>query len=159
VTLGIAPVLAPTVAGILFSVVACSAAVGHHLSGHALKRLAPRTVIGWGCAAAAAAAVVMSFVQGVVPFGVATGLFGVAIGMTMTSAYTAAGLVVPAGAHGTAFGLLASASLGGIALGPSVSGVIGGFDLRWVFLADALILAGVLISVLRLMRSRGHLRP
>lgn len=90
-------------------------------------------------------------VTSVVTLGLAAGLFGLAVGTTMTAAYTAAGLVGPAGAHGTAFGLLASSSLSGIALGPALSGAIAGFDMRLVFLVDVVMVGAVTVAVLRSM--------
>ena len=44
----------------------------------------------------------------------------------MTAAYTAAGAVIPAGAHGAGFGVLTSASLVGMASSPFIGGFLGG---------------------------------
>jgi DHA1 family multidrug resistance protein-like MFS transporter len=151
VRLGTSSDQAPTVAGLLFSVMACTAALGHHLSGRALNRWPPRIVMAWGGSLVAAAALAMAAVPSVLSFGAAAGLFGLAVGMTMTAAYTGAGLVVPAGAHGTVFGLLASSSLMGIALGPAVSGAIGAIDMRLVFVVDVAVVAAITAAVLRSM--------
>ena len=54
----------------------------------------------------------------------------------MTAAYTAAGAVIPPGAHGAGFGLLTSASLVGLASSPFIAGLLGGVSIRSVFIVD-----------------------
>ena len=66
----------------------------------------------------------------------ATPLFGVAIGVATTAAYTAAAAVMPATARGAGFGLLTTASLAGLALSPIVSGLLAATSIRAVFLLD-----------------------
>jgi MFS family permease len=78
--------------------------------------------------------------------GVGLAACGLGVGAAMTSAYTAAGMVIPAGVHGSAFGLLSASSLAGLALSPVLSGFLGAVHIRLVFLLDLvalLVLAGL----------------
>ena len=79
---------------------------------------------------------------------VATPVFGLAIGISTTAAYTAASGVIPASARGAGFGFLATGSLAGLALSPIVSGILGATSIRSVFLLDtlALVLLGGLVA-------------
>ena len=70
-------------------------------------------------------------------------LFGLAIGIGSTAAYTIAGQVIPSDAQGVGFGVLSSASMIGLALSPVLSGLLGSVSLRSVFLVDALLLAAL----------------
>ena len=81
----------------------------------------------------------------------ATPIFGIAIGVATTAAYTAASSVMPASARGAGFGLLTTASLAGLALSPIVNGMLGATSIRAVFLLDAVGLIGLALLVSRLM--------
>lgn len=139
----------PMVAGLLFSVVACSAALGHHLCGRVLKRRPARPVMMAGSGGAAVAILAFGLAQPTWALALALVGFGVSVGATMTAAYTAAGSKIPSGAHGTAFGLLTGAALTGLALSPVLSGMIGAVHMRMVFLLDVGIAALVLAVVAR----------
>src|SRR5262249_48926821 len=80
----------------------------------------------------------------------ATPLFGFAIGISTTAAYTAAAGVLPAGARGAGFGLLTTASLAGLAISPIVSGLLGATSIRAVWALDVVSLAALAIAVHRL---------
>ena len=87
-------------------------------------------------------------------FSIMTGaslLFGVGIGAAMTASYSAAGAVIPPGAHGAGFGVLTSASLVGMASSPFIAGFVGGASLRIVFFVDAVVFAALAVAVRRLM--------
>ena len=77
----------------------------------------------------------------------ATPIFGLAIGVATTAAYTAAARH-SGDARGTGFGLLTTASLTGLALSPVVSGLLGATSIRAVFLLDVVALdrAGGIVS-------------
>jgi MFS family permease len=79
-----------------------------------------------------------------------TPLFGFAIGVGTTAAYTAAAAVIPANVRGTGFGLLTTASLIGLAVSPVVCGFLAGTSIRAVFGLDVLGLAGLAVAVHRL---------
>src|SRR5206468_3670015 len=50
---GVAPARVPIVAGVLFSIMACTGALGHHFCGRLLRRYPARLVIAGGAVAAA----------------------------------------------------------------------------------------------------------
>ncbi|HKB09985.1 MAG TPA: MFS transporter [Vicinamibacterales bacterium] len=147
------------VSGVLFSVMAITGALGHHFCGKLLKRYASRAVIAGGTAAAAAGAALLAVSGGAlgvqslafrVDVMIAASLvLGLGIGAAMTASYSAAGAVIPPGAHGTGFGVLTSASLVGMASSPFVAGLVGGSSLRIVFVADV-VLMGVVALVVRI---------
>ena len=83
-------------------------------------------------------------------------LFGYAIGTASTAAYTAAGSVIPAGAHGTGFGVLSSAALTGLAVSPVVAGSLGATTMRGVFVLDVIVLAVLAAIVRRVMVERAR---
>jgi MFS family permease len=72
---------------------------------------------------------------------VASALLGLGIGAAMTASYSAAGAVIPPGAHGAGFGVLTSASLIGMASSPFIAGFVGGTSIRVVFFVDLALMA------------------
>src|SRR5207249_154269 len=79
-------------------------------------------------------------------------LVGVGVGAAMTASYTAAGSVIPSGAHGTGFGVLTSASLTGMAISPIAAGFLGATAIRAVFLVDVVVMGSLAVAVQRLMK-------
>ncbi|MBI2835989.1 MAG: MFS transporter [Acidobacteria bacterium] len=141
----------PLLSGIVFSLAAGSAALGHHLAGRLLQRLPARTVIMGAAITGAGAAAVFAGAPSVAWLMAATPPFGIAMGVAMTTAYTAASVVVPASAHATAFGILTSASMVGLALSPVISGFLAASSIRTVFFLDSLgllFLAGLVSRVM-----------
>jgi DHA1 family multidrug resistance protein-like MFS transporter len=141
----------PLTAGVLFSVAAGTAALGNHACARLLVRTTPRTVIAGGAAAAAVCAVLYAVAPDSTWVFAVTPLFGAAMGVATTGAYTAAGGVIPAPARGASFGLLSTASLTGLALSPVISGFLAATSIRTVFLLDAAALIFVGAGVSRLM--------
>ena len=139
------------VSGVLFSIMACTGALGHHVCGKLLRRYATRAVIAAGAAVAAFGALLFGTFGSVWVMSVASVLFGIGIGAAMTASYSAAGRVIPAGAHGTGFGVLTSASLVGMAFSPFFAGLLGGASIRVVFFVDFAIMAAAAIAVRRAM--------
>ncbi|HJZ76291.1 MAG TPA: MFS transporter [Vicinamibacterales bacterium] len=145
------------VSGVLFSVMALTGALGHHFCGKLLKRYTSRAVIGGGAALAAAGSALLA-VSGTAiaarPLAIhvavmvaASVALGLGIGAAMTACFSAAGSVIPPGAHGTGFGVLTSASLVGMASSPFVAGLVGGSSLRIVFVADVALMGLVALIV------------
>ena len=128
----------PIISGALFSIAAVCAAVGNHLCGGLLKRASPRAVIAGSASAGAAGTLLyaLSGNTGLLFFGSA--IFGVAIGVATTAAYTAATGVVPSAHAAPASGCLTTASLIGLAISPIVSGLLGAVSIRAVFLLDTI---------------------
>ena len=148
---GVAPSRVALTSGVLFSIIAIAGALGHHFCGRLLKRYASRVVIAGGMAIAAAASAVFGITGSVWIMAAASLLFGVGIGAAMTASYSAAGAVIPPGAHGAGFGVLTSASLVGMASSPFIAGFVGGASLRIVFFVDAVVFAALAVAVRRLM--------
>ena len=145
---GVTPANVAIVSGVLFSIMAFTGALGHHFCGKLLRRYASRIVIAGGAAVAAAGAGLFGLTGYVWVMAAASVLLGLGIGAAMTASYSAAGAVIPPGAHGAGFGVLTSASLVGMASSPFVAGVLGGASIRIVFAVD-LVLMGLLAAVVQ----------
>lgn len=142
--------------GVLFSVIAVGAAIGHRIGGPLLDRhRAHALIVAGACAAGACLLLFLWPALGPV-FVLAAAAFGVAVGTTMTTAYTTAGVVMPQEVRGTGFGVLSSASLAAMALSPMASGFIGGRSLALVFVVDLVLLLLVGTLVYRSMRPGAH---
>jgi DHA1 family multidrug resistance protein-like MFS transporter len=151
--LGTTAARVPLVAGLLFSIAAGSGAVGHHVCGRLLRRASARTVIGASAAVGSLGALAYGVAGGTGLLLAGTPVFGLAIGVSTTAAYTAAGAVIPSSARGAGFGLLTTASLVGLALSPIVNGFLAATSIRAVFLLDAAALVALAAGVPRLMIS------
>jgi DHA1 family multidrug resistance protein-like MFS transporter len=141
-------------AGGLFSIAALAASLGHHVCGRFLTRASARVVISAAAAVAAAGAVMLALGGSLWLMASATALFGFGIGCASTAAYTAAGAVIPMGAHGAGFGVLSSAAMTGLAVSPVVAGSLGATTLRGVFVLDVIVLAMLAAVVRRVMVDR-----
>jgi MFS transporter, DHA1 family, multidrug resistance protein len=146
--LGTPPSRVPLVSGVLFSIAAAAGAIGHHVCGMLLARTSARRVIATTIGVAATGTIMYLLAGASWILLVATPLFGLAIGVATTAAYTAASGVIPASARGAGFGFLATGSLAGLALSPIVSGILGATSIRSVFLLDtlALVLLGGMVA-------------
>jgi MFS transporter, DHA1 family, multidrug resistance protein len=140
------------VSGVLFSIIALTGALGHHFCGRLLKRYTSRIVIAGGTAVAAAASGLFAVSGNLWVMCVASVLLGIGIGAAMTASFSAAGAVIPPGAHGAGFGVLTSASLVGMASSPFIAGFVGGASLRIVFFVDMAMMALIAPLVWRRMR-------
>src|SRR6185436_18874923 len=140
------------VSGVLFSTMAFTGAAGHHFCGRLLRRYNARVVIAGGAACAASGCGVLGLSGNFWIMCTASAIFGVGIGAAMTASFTAAGRVIPPGAHGAGFGVLTSASLVGMASSPFFAGFLGGASLRIVFFADLALMALLAVAVARLMK-------
>jgi DHA1 family multidrug resistance protein-like MFS transporter len=149
--LGVPDDRVPLISGLLFAVLAATAALGHHWCGKLLRRHPPRTIIAAGSGAAGAGMLLFLLAPVVPLLVVAVALFGVAVGAAMTAAYTTAGSIIPASARATGFGILTSASLTAVALAPVGSGFIAARSIRLVFVIDVIVLALVCLVVMRTM--------
>ena len=149
--LGTASARVPLAAGVLFSIVAATGALGNHLCGSLLQRATPRGLIAICGGTAAFCAFVYAVAPATVWVFIITPVFGAAMGIATTGAYTAAGTVIPARARGTGFGFMSTASLTGVALSPIASGLLGATSIRAVFLLDGIGLVVLAILVSRLM--------
>ena len=126
--------------GVIFSALACAAALGHHLCATFLKRWGARRTLARASVIAAVGAVGMTIAGNVWLFGTAASVFGVGIGVAMTAAYTTAASAIPEAARAFGFGFLTSASLVGMAISPMVAGLLAHAGIRSVFLVDGAML-------------------
>ncbi len=149
--LGTAPSRVPLVSGVLFSIAAAAGAVGHHVCGRLLARAPARRVMAAAIAIAGGGTVLYLVAGASWVLLLATPLFGLAIGVSTTAAYTAASAVIPSSVRGAGFGFLATGSLAGLALSPIVSGMLGARNIRSVFLLDTLALVVLAGAVARSM--------
>jgi MFS family permease len=140
------------VAGVLFSVAAVFAALGHWIAAPMLDRWSPRVLIAGASATTAAGLGLIIWAPSVWAFAVALAVAGAAIGVGMTAAYTSGGALLPPDAHATGFGLMMTASLIGLAASPILAGLISGPELRIVFEADVVLLLALAVAVWTWMR-------
>lgn len=138
--MGVASSRVPIVAGTLFSIMAFTGALGHHFCGKLLRHHTSRTVIAGGAVIAACGSGLFGVSGNLWIMSAGSVLLGLGIGSAMTASYSAAGAVIPPGAHGAGFGMLTSASLVGMASSPFIAGFVGGASLRVVFFADLAIM-------------------
>jgi DHA1 family multidrug resistance protein-like MFS transporter len=148
--LGTSAAKIPLVSGVLFSIAAGAGAIGHHYCAKLLRRHTATHVIAASCAVAAIGAAGYTFAGSVGWLFAVTPVFGFAIGVGTTAAYTAAAAVIPADVRGIGFGLLTTASLIGLAVSPVVCGLLAGTSIRAVFGLDVLGLGGLAVAVHRL---------
>jgi len=149
--LGTPPGRVPIVAGLLFSIAAGTGALGHHFCGRLLRSTSARHVIAGSAAIGAGGTFVYVLARGTWLLVVGTPIFGVAIGVATTAAYTAASSIMPTAGRGAGFGLLTTASLAGLALSPIVNGILGATSIRAVFVLDTVALVTLAVMVSRLM--------
>ena len=148
--IGVAHERIAIVSGVLFSIMAATGALGHHLCGKLLARYSTRAVITSAAIVGAVASLLFLSTQ-VWLIAIASACFGVGIGAAMTASFSAAGRVIPHGAHGTSFGVLTSASLTGMAISPFFAGFVGGSSIRVVFLVNVAIMLVCALAVRRSM--------
>jgi MFS family permease len=128
------------VSGVLFSLIAVCAAIGHKAAAAFMQRWPPRVLVASVAASAAAALVIMLLVPSLWALIVALVVASFGIGIAMTAAYSVAAAVLPADAHVTGFAFLTTASLVGLAFSPVLAGVVGVSGLQVVFAVDVALL-------------------
>ena len=140
--------------GVIFSGLACAAALGHHLCAGFLQRWGSRRTLVRSSLLAASGAVGMAAAGNAWPFGIAALVFGLGIGVAMTASYATAAGAVPQAARAFGFSFLSSASLIGMAISPMMAGLLARAGMRWVFLSDAALLGGFGLAARQLMPDR-----
>lgn len=140
--------------GVLFSALAFSGAFGNQLAAAVLRRASARVVIAGAVLLAATALAAFTAGRASWALTATIAVFGLAVGTAMTTAYTAAGSVIPRHAHGASFGFLSSASLIGSAVSPVLSGLVAGTSIRVVFVSGVVALAVMALVVRNVMVER-----
>ena len=128
-------------AGIVFSAAALGAAAGNTVCEVLLRRHPGARVIGTSTLAAAGLLALLFVAPPVAWMAAAMALFGIAVGVATTAAYTEGGQQVPPAVHGEGFGILNACALAGLALSPVVAGLLSKGALAWVFGIDLILLA------------------
>ena len=144
----------PLISGVLFSVLAFSAALGNQLAGRLLQQMSARALIAAASVVAAVGLGLFAFEAPLAALVVAMATVGACVGLASTAAYTAAGAVIPPAVHATGFSLLTSASLAGLALSPVIAGLVGAQSIRVVFVGGVLTLIVLAVLVRRVMVER-----
>jgi DHA1 family multidrug resistance protein-like MFS transporter len=145
---------AAVTAGLLFSALAFSGAFGNQLAGRLLRRTSSRVVIAGSALVAAGALALFSALEPVWALAMTIAVFGAAVGTALTSAFTAAGAVIPRHAHGASFGFLTGAALIGSSISPVLSGLVAAQSIRVVFISGAVVLGTLALVVRRVMVER-----
>ncbi len=160
VQLGVSADQVTTVSGVLFSMAASFAALGHRMAGSLMERYSSRALMTTVAATTAIALIVIVLIPSLWTLSLALVVASVGIGVAMTAAYSMAGALLPSDAHVTGFGILTTASLLGLAFSPVLAGVVGASGLLVVFIVDVLLLVGLGIAVAtRLRPTRGAALP
>jgi len=136
---------------VIFSALACAAALGHHLCAKFLLRWGARRSLTRASIIAAAGAAGMTLSANAWLFGATASIFGIGIGVAMTAAYTTAASAIPEAARAFGFGFLTSASLVGMAISPMVAGLLAHAGIRSVFLVDGAMLLIFGVAVRQVM--------
>jgi DHA1 family multidrug resistance protein-like MFS transporter len=152
--IGYAPARVPIMAGILFSILAFTGALGNQFSSRLLRRHSPRVVIAWSVLIGAAALALFTASTAAWMLAVSLALVGLCIGTSITTAYAAGNAVIPHEVHATAFGFLTGAALIGIALSPVLSGLVAARSIRAVFVVAIVVLIILAIVVRKVMVER-----
>jgi MFS transporter, DHA1 family, multidrug resistance protein len=152
--IGYTPDQSTVLVGALFSVLAVSSVAGYRLAAALLKQTTARAVIVVALLASAASLGAFALVESFWLLLLTIASFGMAAGTALTTAFTAAGSVVPRHAHGVGFGFLTGASLIGSAISPVLSGLVAARSIRVVFLSGTVVLALLVLLVRRVMVER-----
>jgi MFS family permease len=136
-----------TVAGLLFSLVAACAALGHRAAHTIMRRSNPRAIITTVAATLACALLLLAVVPSFWLLTLVLIVVSYGIGVAMTAAYSVAGALLPADAHVTGFSVMTTASLIGLAFSPVLAGLVGASSLRVVFAVDVVLLAALGIAI------------
>ena len=155
-SIGVADPSVALASGVIFSALACAAALGHHLCAKFLWRWGSRRTLTRAAVVAAAGAAGMTFSPDVWLFGAAASVFGIGIGVAMTAAYTTAASAIPEAARAFGFGFLTSASLVGMAISPMVAGLLAHSGIRSVFIVDGAMLLIFGAAVRHVMEEPSH---
>jgi DHA1 family multidrug resistance protein-like MFS transporter len=130
----------PFLSGLLFSITAASAAFGNQIAAFLLARTTVNVLIPAGALGASLAAVAFGAGAPLAILVVAGVLFGAGLGVSTTAIYTGASHALTTATRGVGFGYLTRASLVGLAVSPVIAGLVGAFNMRAVFVADAMAL-------------------
>ena len=142
-----------TVSGLLFSLIAVCAALGHRTATRFMARWSPKAIMTTVSATTAVAMLVIVLLPSMTTLSVAIIVASFGIGVAMTAAYSVAGAQLPADAHVTGFGIMTTASLVGLAFSPVLAGFVGASGLTVVFAVNVVLLVAIGLAVALGMRA------
>ena len=142
-----------TVAGLLFSLIAACAALGHRYAGAVMKRWTASHIMTVVSMIVAAALTLAVLVPSLAVLTASLVIVSLGIGVAMTAAYSVAGSLLPADAHVTGFAVMTTASLVGLAFSPVLAGLVGASGLTVVFVVDVLLLVVLAILIASKLQS------
>jgi DHA1 family multidrug resistance protein-like MFS transporter len=145
--LGITGAKVATVSGVLFSMIAVGAAIGHNAAGNLLLRFSSRALVTTVAVTTALALIVIVVLPSLWTLTAGLIVASLGIGVAMTAAYSVAGALLPADAHVTGFGIMTTASLIGLAFSPVLAGFVGASGLRIVFVVDVVLLLALTLAL------------
>lgn len=145
--LGITGARVATVSGVLFSMIAVCAAIGHKAAGRLMQRWSSPALVKSVALTTACALVGIVVLPSMWTLTAALVVASLGIGVAMTAAYSTAGALLPADAHVTGFGIMTTASLVGLAFSPVLAGFVGASDLRIVFVVDVVLLLALVVAL------------
>ena len=123
--LGYAPEDVPVVAGILFSILALTAALRQSALEPGVEATFAARGDHLGCRDCGGRAGRVYGVHGASGcWRASLAVVGLCLGTSITTAFAAGGAVIPQDVHATGFGFLTSASLSGVAISPVLSGLV-----------------------------------
>jgi len=145
--LGISGARVATVSGVLFSMIAVCAAIGHKAAGRLMQRWSSPALVTSVALTTACALVAIVVLPSMWTLTAGLVVASLGIGVAMTSAYSTAGALLPADAHVTGFGIMTTASLVGLAFSPVLAGFVGASGLRIVFVVDVVLLLALVVAL------------
>lgn len=141
----------PFLTGLIFTMVAGSAAIGNQMTAWWLRRVSPPRLLPLCMTVAGLCAIIFGYGPSVMVMCLVAVPFGAAMGIATTAVYTDVGQRAQSAERTIGFGYLQIAYLIALAVSPVVAGFIGARSMRAVFFVDAMALAGLTWFVRRRM--------
>jgi MFS family permease len=116
-------------------------------AGHLADHTGHRGVILGGLATYAVASVLFAVPVGAGGYIVLRALQGTGAGAVQVAGLALVGVVVPAAGRGRAFAVVFASQLAGMAIGPLAGSVVGVDNLRWLFVATAVVCLSAAIPI------------
>lgn len=133
--------------GALISLYSVAAAASAIYLGRATRRYAPGSLLVGSLVGGALTVFPMALVTAPVPIFVLAVLLGLVSGGALTLSYTIGGLLIPAQRRTAAFGIFAGVALVGGAVAPAVAGALAHFDLKAIYVVNAVLFAALALAI------------
>lgn len=127
------------VSGTLISIAAFGEAFSAWLSGKLATRVTLRRLIQGRLALSILVLAPMVIVHSTMQFSILRVLLALLAGGTLTLALTAASHIIPSEHRGAGYGILSGTSMLGSAVGPLIAGTLAGFNIRSIFVFNAVV--------------------